>query len=64
MTTRLWTTRSHPADGRAALVIQATPAVAGWEILREAYDALLNADERAMLTPTLPEGWESSKPEM
>lgn len=57
LTMAVWEAREHPADGRAALIIPATPAEAGLGLTQAAYDALLTAEERAALVDELPPDW-------
>ena len=56
-TAQLWSAWPHPDDGRAALVIPATPLAAGIDMAQQDYDALLSANEQAALIPALPEDW-------
>lgn len=53
----LWSVVAHPVDGRAALVVPATPAGAHIGLSQAAYDALLTDDERGALLPDLPADW-------
>lgn len=57
VTDALWSVVSHPTDGRAALLIPATPANAGLGISQAAYDGLLTTLERAVLLDDLPADW-------
>lgn len=53
----LWSRVEHPSDGRAALVIPATPGEAQIGLAPGDYEALLSEDERAALVAVLPEDW-------
>ncbi len=63
MTTRLWTARTNPVDGRRARRTD-NACSAGLEMSQAAYDALLDAAERAALIATLPKDWEPLGSEM
>ncbi|WP_428029270.1 hypothetical protein [Ancylobacter sp.] len=54
----LWSCIEHPQDGRAALILPATPDAAQIGISPEAYEALLTQEERQARLEALPgEGW-------
>lgn len=57
-TSALWGCLVHPIDGRAALLIPETPDQAGIGISQAAYNALLTAEERAVLAAELTDDWQ------
>ncbi|WP_029354092.1 hypothetical protein [Bosea sp. 117] len=57
ITIALWEAVTHPLDGRAALVLPATPTEAGIGLGQGAYDALLTAGEAAARLAELPADW-------
>lgn len=59
-TTGLWSVIAHPHDGRAALAIPETPEAAQVGLSQADYDALLSADERLLLTASLPADWSAA----
>lgn len=56
-TTMLWSVRSHPSTEVAAVIVPPTPALCGIDLPQADYEALLTADERAVLVDELGGDW-------